>query len=175
MKSTLIALSLLVSFTTLAEDMSRTEKWEEAYRDLPDGSTEYIGGCSVHQDYEGKMFTVTKTIVDSFEPGYNSPKEETMKKLKHVEKELLVATAEGSDGDVADFFAGVDDFTLEKISHKKIKGLDLYRWNIGVGGGNGYFEVYNRSVVKGKVHYEKLSNVFDGDIEFCDSKVWLKK
>lgn len=175
MKNTLITLSLLLSFTTLAEDMSRTEKWQDTYRELPDGSTEYIGGCSVHQDYEGKNFIVTKTIVESFEPSYNAPKEQTMKKLKNVEKELLKATAAGSDGDVADFFAGVDDLALVKLSHKTIIGLDLYRWNIGVGGGNGYYEVYNRSEVKGKIRYDKLSNVFDGDMEFCDSLVWIKK
>jgi hypothetical protein len=35
--------------------------------------------------------------------------------------------------------------------------------------------VYARSVKNGKISYEKLSNVFDGDVEFCDKKVWLKK
>lgn len=175
MKNTLLALSLLVSFGAFAQDMSRTETYEESYRELEDGSNEYIGGCSLHQDYEGKKFIVTKTIVETYEPKYEAPKKDTMKKLKNVEAELLQATAEGSDGDVADFFAGVDDFTLEKITHKTIKGLDLYRWNIGVGGGNGYFEVYNRTVVNGKPQFEKLSNVFDGDVEFCDSKVWIKK
>ncbi len=174
MKNTLITLSLLVSFSTLAEDMSRTERWQDAQRELPDGSSEYIGGCSVHQDYEGKMFSVTKTIVKGYEPSWKTP-EDTMKKLKHVEKELLEAAAEGTDGNLSDFFNGVDDFTLEKISHKKIKGLDLYRWNIGVGGGNGYYQVFNRIMVKGKPTYEMLSHVFDGDLEHCDSLVWIKK
>lgn len=176
MKSALLTFSLLFSFTTLAEDMSRTEKWDDSHRDLPDGSTEYIGGCSTHQDYEKKMFVVTKTIVKTFEPEYNAPKEQTMKKLKAVEQELLEATADIENyGDMEEFFASVDDITLEKIAHKKLKGFDLYRWNIGVGGGNGYYEVYNRTVVSGKPVYEKLSHVFDGDVEFCDSKVWIKK
>ena len=175
MKSTLLALSLLLSTTTFAQDMSRTETYEESYRELEDGSNEYIGGCSVHQDYEGKLFVVTKTIVESYEPEYNGPVSVTMKKLKNVEKELLAATAADAGDGVNHFFHNVDDFTLEKIEHKKIKGLDLYRWNIGVGGGNGYFEVYNRTIVKGQIKYEKLSNVFDGDVEFCDSTVWLKK
>lgn len=175
MKSIIISLSLLLTYSSFAKDMSRTETYDESYRDLPDGSNEYIGGCSVHQDYEGKHFSVGKTIVDSYEPEYEAPKEETLKKLKHVEVELLKITAEGGDVDYADFFASVDDFTLEKITSKKFKGLDLYRWNIGVGGGNGYYEVYNRTLVDGKPHYEKLSHIFDGDIEFCDSKVWIKK
>jgi hypothetical protein len=174
MKNTLIALSLLVSFGAFAQDMSRTETYEESHRDLEDGSTEYIGGCSVHQDYEDKKFIVTETIVETFEPEYDAPVTSTIKKLVNVEKELLAATAAGSDSDVYDFFANVDDFTLEKISHKTIKGLDLYRWNIGVGGGNGYYEVYNRTVVNGKPAYKKLSNIFDGDIDFCDASVWKK-
>ena len=175
MKSTLLALSLLFSFTTSAQDISRTEKWEDSHRDLPDGSTEYIGACSTHQDYEGKLFKVTKTIVKYFEPEYNAPAQNTMRKLAKVEAELLEATADIDNyNDMAEFFSSVDDITLEKIEHKKIKGLDLYRWNIGVGGGNGYYEVFNRSVVNGKVKYEKMSHVFDRDIEFCDSKVWLK-
>ncbi len=175
MKSTLITLALLLSTNAFSKDMSRTETYDESYRELEDGSNEYIGGCSVHQDYEGKLFKVTKEIVESYEPEYKGPVAGTMEKLKHVEKELLAATAQDSGDGVAEFFHNVDDFTLEKISHKTIKGLDLYRWNIGVGGGNGYYEVYNRTEVKGKVKYEKLSNVFDGDVEFCDSKVWLKK
>lgn len=176
MKSALIALSLLATFSSFAKDMSRTETYEESYRELPDGSNEYIGGCSTHQDYEGKQFIVTKTIVKYFEPEYNAPAQDTMRKLQKVEAELLEATADIDNySDMAEFFSSVDDITLEKIEHKTIKGLDLYRWNIGVGGGNGYYEVYNRSVVKGKVKFEKLSHVFDGDVEFCDSKVWLKK
>lgn len=176
MKTTLLTLSLLFTINAHAKDMSRTETYDESYREQEDGSNEYIGGCSVHQDYEGKLFTVTKTIVESYEPEYNAPAEETMKKLKHVEVELLTATAtDSTETSLAEFFSGVDDFTLEKISHKKFKGLDLYRWNIGVGGGNGYYEVYNRTEVKGQVKYEKLSNIFDGDVEFCDSKIWLKK
>lgn len=175
MKSTLIALSLLLSFGAFAQDMSRTENWEEAYKELEDGSVEYVGGCSLHQDYEGKKFIVTKTIVEYFEPDYDAPVSSTMNKLTNVEQELLEATAAGSGSDAFEFFSQVDDFSLDKIMHKTIKGLDLYRWNIGVGGGNGYFEVYNRTVVNGKPVYEKLSNVFDGDVEFCDASVWTKK
>lgn len=176
MKNTLIALSLLVSFGAFAQDMSRTETYEESTRELPDGSNEYIGGCSLHQDFEGKKFIVTKTIVESYEPEYDAPVTQTIKKLANVEQELLDATAAGSDAtDAFEFFSQVDDFTLEKIMHKSIKGLDLYRWNIGVGGGNGYYVVFNRKVVKGKISYEMLSHVFDGDVEFCDASVWTKK
>lgn len=175
MKSILIALTMILSASAFAQDMSRTEKYENAYREMEDGSNKYVGGCSVHQDYEGELFNVTSVVVEGYEPEYQAPVSQTMKKLKHVEVELLDAVAAGADGDTAEFFAGVDDFTLERIKSTKFKGLDLYRWNIGVGGGNGYYEVYNRTVVKGKPNYKKLSNVFDGDLEFCDKSVWIKK
>ncbi len=45
----------------------------------------------------------------------------------------------------------------------------------GVGGGNGMYLVFNRTVTKGKIAYELMSEVFDGDVEYCDSKVWLSK
>lgn len=174
MKNTLIALSLLLSFNVFAKDMSRTEKYEDAYVELEDGSTQYVGGCSLHQDYEGKLFTVDSVIVETFEPEYNN-QASTMKKLKHVEAGLLKAAAEGSGNDAAEFFASVDDITLEKITSKVFKGLNLYRFNLGVGGGNGYYEVYNRIEKKGVVSFVRLSNVFDGDVEYCDSSVWLNK
>lgn len=174
MKNSIIALSLLLSFNVFAKDMSRTETYEESYVELEDGSTQYVGGCSLHQEYEGKLFTVDSEIVKYFEPEYNNTAA-TMKKLKHVEMELLKAAAEGSGSDVAEFFASVDDITLEKITSKVFKGLNLYRFNLGVGGGNGYYEVYNRIEKNGVVSFVKLSNVFDGDVEYCDSSVWLKK
>lgn len=167
MKSTIICLIALFSFQTLASDMSRTETYDEAYRELSDGSNEYIGGCSTHQDYEGKKFIVTKTLVKYFEPRDFS-KSELANKLKTVEKELI----EKIGG--LEFIADADDLTLEKIQHKNLKHLDLYRANIGVGGGNGYYEVYARTKVKGVVKYLVLSHVFDGDIEYCDSLVWNK-
>ncbi|MBY0414331.1 MAG: hypothetical protein K2Q18_09200 [Bdellovibrionales bacterium] len=175
MKTSLLAISLLLSLSTFAKDMSDTETYEQSSIELDDGSIQYVGGCSVHQDYEGKLFKIEKEIVKTYEPSYNAPTAQTMAKLKHVEIELLEATAAGSDGNVSDFFSQVDDFTLEKITSTVFKNLDLYRWNIGVGGGNGYYEIYSRSVKNGKISYDRLANVFDGDVEYCDSSVWLKK
>lgn len=174
MKSSIIALSLLVSFSSFAQDMSRTEKYETSYVENEDGSTSYVGGCSLHQDYEGKYFTVDKTIVETFEPGHKEDPSIAMAKVKHVDRALLEAAGSAYNS-VEEFITGVDDFTLEKISSTVFKGLDLYRFNVGVGGGNGYYEVYNRAVVKGKTTYTRVSNVFDGDMEFCDKSVWLTK
>jgi hypothetical protein len=173
MKTFLLALILLTNFSVLAKDMSRTETYDESYKDLPDGSNQYVGGCSLHQDYEGIHFKVSKTIVESFEPR-DLGSSELKLKLYNIEKELLIAASSEASNPIQ-FFADVDDVTLEKLSSKTFKHLDLYRFNIGVGGGNGYYEVYSRIVRNGKIQYTKLSNVFDGDVEFCDSVVWLKK
>ena len=172
MKSVLVVLAIIFIQSTLAQDMSRSESYKDTYKELPDGSSQYIGGCSLHQDYQGIYFDVSKTIVDTFMPEYQSPIANTMRKLEHVEKELLAAAAAGN---VGEFFSQVDDVTLEKLTSKKFPYLDLYRFNIGVGGGNGYYEVYTRAVVNGKISYEKLSNIFDGDVEYCDKKIWLFK
>lgn len=150
--------------------MSRTETYEQAYRELKDGTNVYVGGCSLHQDYEKKKFYVTKTLVKYFEP-YGMSAEEFKKKVKNAEPELLEIA--GKDAG-AESITDVDDLAIEKIKITKLEGLDLYRLNIGVGGGNGMYLVYNRTIVEGKPQYELLSNVFDGDVEFCDSKVWIK-
>lgn len=175
MKSILIILTAIFTVGAFAQDMSRTENYKDSYRELEDGSNEYIGGCSLHQDYEGVYFDVTKTIVKQFEPSRENPVESqaSMKKLANVEKELLIAAANGEDLIV--FYSNVDDIGLDKISSRTFKKLDLYRFNIGVGGGNGYYAVFSREIIKGTIVYNQLSNVFDGDVEFCDKSVWLKK
>lgn len=178
MKSTFIVLSLLVSIPTFAKDMSRTETYDESYRELEDGSNQYIGGCSVHQDYEDKMFRSTKTLVESFEPAYDEAEglKEVKEAFKNIESELVMALSQSSTlAEAYEYMAGTDDISLEKIQSFKFKNLDLFRYNVGVGGGNGYYAIYARKVVKGKVSYDYIANIFDGDIEYCDESVWLKK
>lgn len=167
MKTIIISLLTILSFQSFAKDMSRTETYEEAYRELEDGSNEYVGGCSLHQDYEGKKFLISETLVDYFVP--NDLALRALKaKLAVVDQKLIEAVGG------LKYLASADDVTLEKISHKKLKNLDLYRFNIGVGGGNGYYEVFEKVNSRGVVKFVKLANIFDGDIEFCDSKVWNK-
>jgi hypothetical protein len=172
MKILLALLALTLTQNTFASDMSRTEDYRHAYKELKDGSNQYIGGCSTHQDYEGSQFIVTKTIIEYFEPSYDSPQTDVAKRIHKIEKELVDATLLHLK---YDSLADVDDLTVEKIVSKKFKKLDLFRLNIGVGGGNGMYLVFNREVVNGKIVYELMSDVFDGDVEFCDSKIWLKK
>lgn len=160
-----ILLLALVSFSAFAQDMSRTETWETAYREESDGSTTYIGGCGTHQDYEGKNFKTAATIVKYFEPR-EFTNAEIRAKLAKADPKLIAVIEEGEEG----YLEGVDDLTIEKLSSVRFKNLDLYLVNMGVGGGNGIIFVYNKT----KTGYELMSQVMDGDVEFCDKKVWIK-
>lgn len=173
MKTSLTILSLLLAFSATAKDMSRTENFDEVYVEREDGSVAYVGKCSVHQDMEGINFKTTKTLVEYFDSGYGDmTRADFLEKTSALEIELTDTAGLRVGSEMPE---GIDDFTAEKIESTKFLGLDLYRLNIGVGGGNGMILVYNRTVVNGKPVYEFMSEVFDGDVEYCDSKVWLSK
>lgn len=163
----IIALSALLVFSqAFAQDMSRTETYEEAYRENADGSSTYVGGCSLHEDYEDEKFSVTSTIIEYFEPDYRAPQAELIKKLSIMGPELLNAVMEfiSYNGEI-----GFDDLTLETIQYKHSR-QSFFRFNIGVGGGNGQYATY----MKTNAGYMLVSHTFDGDLNFCDKKVWLK-
>lgn len=166
MKQSIFILSLLLSFSAMAKDMSKTETYEEAYKEV-NGYSVYVGTCSLHPDREA--FTTDKTLVEYFEPGYEMTMKEFLEKVKPLETELLTEADKIVEG-----LPNVDDFTATKITSTKALGLDLYSLNIGVGGGNGMILTYNRVVKNGKVQYELMSDIMDGDVNFCDSKVWFK-
>lgn len=166
---TLITLLVMatLSMTTLAQDMSRTEDYDTAYSEQADGSIVYVGKCIAHQDYENNKFKVTSTLVNYFEPRDLSDREYN-KKMRKIEKELIL---EAGHGDV-EFLRTADDITIERIKSSETPDLDLYRLNVGVGGGNGMYIILNRSVINGVVNYEFLAEIFDGDVEYCDQKIW---
>lgn len=166
MKNLVYILSIALSLQSFAEDMSGTES--SVYRDLPNGSSVYMGSCSTHENYEGDLFIVNKTIIKYFEPNGS---ESDNKKISVLEQELIRAAMIVIQTDSLNH---VDDLTVEKIFSLKFKNLDLYRLNVGVGGGNGMFLVFNRTINNGRIGYELVSYVMDGGVEFCDSKVWLK-
>lgn len=158
-------LLVLFSFSAFAQDMSHTESWDDSYREESDGSTTYIGGCGTHQDYEGKLFKTERTIVKYFEPWGMSPAE-IEKRLAKADPALIAVLQESHENNLH----GVDDLTIEKLSSKRFAKLDLYLVNMGVGGGNGIIFVYHKNGKK----YELMSQVMDGDVEYCDKKVWLR-
>jgi hypothetical protein len=166
MKSLIILISFLVASQAFAQDMSRTETYEEAYRENSDGSTSYVGGCTLHEDYEDIKFKVTSTIIEYFSPDYRMSQADLLQKLSIMGPELLSAVMEfiSYDGEI-----GFDDLTLEKIKYKHSR-QSFFRFNIGVGGGNGQYVTY--MLMNNK--YKLVTHTFDGDVEFCDKKVWLK-
>ncbi len=54
----LLAVTIVVRLmsSAFAQVMFCTERYEVAYRTRTDGSSEYIGSCLTHEDYEGKNF-----------------------------------------------------------------------------------------------------------------------
>lgn len=173
MKHSFLLLILLLSFSVSAKDMSRTENADEVYKVQEDGSVKYIGACSVHQDMAGVNFLVNETLVDYIDlTDSELTREEFLKQTSQLDIELINAAEKRAS---VEFPEGLDDFSADKIESTKFKGLDLYRLNIGVGGGNGMYLIYNRAVSKGKVSYKLMAKVFDGDVNYCDSKVWLTK
>ena len=174
MKNSFLLLSLLLSFSVSAKDMARTEDYEDTYKENADGSLVYVGKCSVHQDMAGINFLEKETLVEYIDLNYNDvTREEFLQRTSALEIELITAAELRTGG--GEMPEGLDDFTADKIESTKFTGLNLYRLNIGVGGGNGMILVYNRTVTHGKISYELMSEVFDGDVEYCDSKVWLAK
>lgn len=171
MKNSLILLSLLLSFTAAAKDMSRTENYDDAYQEQEDGSVAYVGQCSIHPDKAG--YQDKEVLVEYFDSDYGRlTRAQFLAKTKALETELTDAGGLRTGSEMP---IGIDDFTADKIESTIFKGLDLYRLNVGVGGGNGMILVYNRTVKNGKPAYELMMEIMDGDVEYCDSKVWLSK
>lgn len=116
--------------------------------------------CRLHQDYEGQEFEVGATLVPYFEP-WDLDQAVVAQRLAGVPADLQ---AELLKLLVADDLSLVDDLTLEEIS---FRGETLLRFNVGVGGGNGFYATF--AMRDGS--YQLLAYVFDGDVEFCHSSV----
>lgn len=173
MKKSLLLISLLLSFAVTAKDMSKTENPNDVYKETPQGTLEYIGACSVHEDMKDTHFKVTNVLVKYMDLNDGKlSRQEFLEATKILEIDI-VNKAESYIG--VSIPQGIDDFRADKIESTKITGLDLYRLNIGIGGGNGMYLIYNRSVIDGLVNYELMSETFDGEVKLCDSKVWLFK
>ena len=173
MKKSILLLTLMLAGAVSAKDMSKTENSKDVYKERADGSLEYIGACSVHEDKIGISFVVKKILVKYIDLNDGKlSREEFLKATRALEIDLI-NTAEKYIG--VSIPLGIDDFSADKIESTKILGLDLYRLNIGIGGGNGMYLIYNRTLHKGLVTYEIMAESFDGEVKYCDSRVWLFK
>jgi len=179
----LLVLSVLVSSSVFAQDMSKTEDYKNSYVDMPDGSSRYVGKCSTHEDYDKFYFKTKKVLQKYVEP---SDLSETQIKallakfdkaiISQVLKTLEMYDIAESGASVVSIFKDyIDDITVETITNDVFPELDLIRFNVGVGGGNGGFMVFNQLKKGSATTYELMSYTFDSDLNFCDKKVWLTK
>ena len=177
MKTAMISIffSILTNFA-LAQDMSHSEKWGDAFREFSDGSTQYVGKCSLHEDYLNTHFVKGKTLVAYFEPDYRASSSQTLARFHHIDTKLLLALVYHLTKDTnLDYLADVDDITLDKIKSIHSPELNLYRFNVGVGGGNGMYVVFEKIGTGTQASYKLISDVFDGEVLFCDQSVGMSK
>lgn len=173
----LIAGLLFLSTSAFAQDMSRTENYDSAYKETRQGRR-YVGKCTTHQDHTNKYFTVTGVLQSYIVPADLS-EAKLQKVVNQFEPKLLRAALSvfGMDPVAQKTTAleiiknYVDDMTVETLAHKFAPEMRLVRFNLGVGGGNGGYATF----LVGTRGYKLLSYVFDGDVEFCDKKVWLTR
>lgn len=178
----LLVLSVLISGSVFAQDMSRVEDYKNSYVEMPDGGSRYVGKCSTHEDYEDFYFKTKKVIQKYVSPGElseNQIRNILAKFDDSLIKQVLTTLdmydiAESDETEVDILKDYIDDFTAETISHVVYPDLDLIRFNVGVGGGNGGYMIFNKVKKDSKVAYELMSSTFDGDLNFCDRKVWLQ-
>lgn len=174
--------SLVMSAQAFAQDMSRTETFENSYTEDAHGDTYYSGKCSTHEVYENKYFKETSTI----QP-YTSVRDLSSRQLavliKKVGRPLLTQLM--ADNNIEDFVGPnktleaqlsyiLDDITVTTITSKLKPNLNLIRVSHGQGGGNGGYIVYNKTKQGGRDIFTMLSSTFDSDLQYCDKLMWLK-
>lgn len=172
MKKLLLLFILALSLSATAKDMSQTEN-SHVYVQLPNGTFRYVGACSVHEDMKDIDFKVQEVLVEylDLDAGELS-REEFLEATNSLEIGIINAAEKHIAVSIP---LGIDDFSADKIESTKIKNLDLYRLNIGIGGGNGMYLIYNRNFNNGQASYELMAEIFDGEVKYCDSSVWLFK
>ena len=177
MKKILILFTVMIASTSFAQDMSASENASQAYRQLKDGSSLYVGKCKTHEDQLGKYFYVSQVIQERTESDQFTDK--TVKaiadKVGVIAFRIMMKSFFDDLVDMSttvsmlhDFQEYADDITIERIHLLSGNHLELIRFSVGYGGGNGGYLV----LLKTPYGFEKMSLTNDGDLEFCDLKVW---
>lgn len=181
MFKTLLALSIVFSGSVFAQNMAASENYQDSNVDMPDGSSRYVGKCSTHEDYESFYFKTVKVLQKYVEPSDLSDaqmKAVLAKFDKTVIKQVftifdLYTLGKGAT-ELSIFKDYIDDLTVETLSHVVRPELDLVRFSVGVGGGNGGYIVFNKVKEGAATTYEMMSYTFDSDLNYCDKKVWIQ-
>jgi len=140
---------------------------------MPDGSSRYVGKCSTHEDYFNFYYKKQKTIQKYTDlSDLSSTQVDTL--IAKIGSDLLELAIKSSSNDIypklKENIANLDDVTVETIKHSVFPKLKLTRVNLGYGGGNGGYVILNKNTDN---KYEVISVTGDGDLNFCDKKVWL--
>jgi hypothetical protein len=182
MFKSVIVLSLLFAGSSFAQDMSSTEDYKQSYVDMPDGSSRYTGKCSTHEDYDKFYFKTKKTIQKYVEPSDLSDSEIAAilgkfdkKLIGQILKTLHMNDIGQKGATVVSIFKDyIDDITVDTVSHLVYPGLDLIRFNVGIGGGNGSYLIFNKVKAGSEVRFDLMSYTMDSDLNYCDRAVWLQ-
>jgi len=178
----LLVLSLFMASSAFAQDISKLENYKNSYLELKDGSSRYVGKCSTHESYEKFYFKTTKILQKVVEPAEMSEvqlqafiKKVDVKLMKMVIKRLELDEMAGDRASVIDILRDyVDDISVDSITHAIFTDLNLIRFNVGVGGGNGGYLVFNQVKEGAQTSYQLMSFTFDSELRYCDRAVWLQ-
>lgn len=165
---------LLTSFLILLS----SSVFSQDYSENPDGTSSYIGNCSLHMDYIGSGLELGQTIQEEIEGiltndievaqnFYNSLNPLTKKIWKQV-----AAESGANTDDLLDLVFYFDDFEMFEIELKYYNApvKELLVVDYGVGGGNGGFIFLELS----EFGYEVVGSTFDGDILQCNTEYEFK-
>jgi hypothetical protein len=178
MKTVLLVLSVVFfSQASFAQDMSNQETYEQAYRQMPDGSSVYVGKCKTHESRPGKTYKVSGLILESvstvgmkFEKAKKIVDQVGVVPFRMMMKEYFGTLADLSSDHkmIQEFIDYADDLEIDVISLIAKGNREFIRFNVGYGGGNGGYLV----IQKNGDSYQKISKTEDGDLVYCDASVW---
>jgi hypothetical protein len=178
----LVVLSVFMACSAFAQDMSKLEDYKNSYLELKDGSSRYIGKCSTRESYEKFYFKTSQILQKVVEPSEMSEnqlqalvKKVDEKLMKMVISKLELDEIAGDKATMIDILRDyVDDISVDSITHAIFSDLNLIRFNVGVGGGNGGYIVFNQVKEGAQTSYRLMSFTFDSELRYCDRAVWLQ-
>ncbi len=161
-----IGLSLFVASTSFAQNMVNADI-KDPYKDMPDGSSVYVGKCKTHEDRKDLYRVVKKiqTTIDRYDSQWTN---KIRRAIDKVGTEAFMIMAKSFWSSIPEFIENADDLTIERITLNGIPEMDLIRFNVGYGGGNGGYIVLEKT----SSGYRKMSVTNDGNLDYCDKRVW---